>query len=828
MSENKIPCPFQGPGQQNPEFIGGYDMIRPTDDPRESDYWISSGETVVYDAGENVGSGGNLHFSDRLRISKGAVGGCTGTVTLDIEGNPLMYSYYPPHSLDIIFVLDVTASMMSGGSRKMALAKRALIQTIEMLWQKNRETVITIIPFARDAYIPQPEGGLSYNYLGTLFTWRRSTTGGNMIGQILGYRNGSYVSATDIPTYMQSSGPIAASAELSLYNYYNYYKIRYSDIYNADGSPKPDTILEDYLASVYAQDPQAYTGNFIEAVADNRELTPAQLPYSMHDNGYQNNTILDNLIWAIPYGEDTNTEAGLMEAYNFFKTPGFAQSEDILRRAVILITDGQANRSVNPAYSQIYAQPDSVDSDFFPDIPGGPWRYFMYLQQTLPNLISEIGNRSATYDELILALQRAWQISEKLKDSKDGNASVFVLGIEIGAQTPGPYTKEDVLDIMRTIATTGSYLHEAAENSSENPIIEELERLVKNLLVLTGSLRVTITDTINTALFDYVPGSLRISGTQDGIKLKSKSAPDITDPSAPDYTVYQKPALLPDVSDGNVAGGVITVDLGAVPFPIASSDSQAKVRLMYEIKGKGSAYGTHLHTDNDGETYASYSEPSHLTADNSDLTYSDPPHSLYFQTPVVSCCPAYTVEKFVGISPENTKYKSLKIPACQTAFYRVAVGNHTDSEAAFPLLYEAAGAATLEEAIHSTDRRILAENLTVPANSVREFTFQYKTDCCDHIIPDFAVLETPSGLLYDNASIEVQDGFASYVIQYLDRRTGRRICPDKLVENVSACTKIPVCRCVRRIPCWRYVGASACCLDLCKGDNVLKLYYVHR
>ncbi len=114
-------------------------MIRPTDNPQESDYWISSGETVVYDAGENMGSGGNLHFSDRLRISKGAVGGCTSTVTLDIEGNPLMYSYYPPHSLDIIFVLDVTASMMSGGSRKMAFAKRALIQTIEMLWQKNRK-----------------------------------------------------------------------------------------------------------------------------------------------------------------------------------------------------------------------------------------------------------------------------------------------------------------------------------------------------------------------------------------------------------------------------------------------------------------------------------------------------------------------------------------------------------------------------------------------------------------------------------------------------------------------------------------------------------------
>lgn len=221
MSTTKTPCPYQGPGKQNPADVGGYDMIRPTEDSTDTDYWITSGNTTVYDAGYDDGRGGLIHFQDRIRISKGASDGCSSTVTLDVEANPLVYSYYPPHSLDVLFVLDVTASMMSGGSRKMALAKRALSQTIQLLWQQNKETRVTIVPFARDAYVPLPGGGLSYDYLGTLFTWRRSTTSGNRIGQILGYRNGSYVSATDIPAYMAQSAPIVASTELSLYNYYN-------------------------------------------------------------------------------------------------------------------------------------------------------------------------------------------------------------------------------------------------------------------------------------------------------------------------------------------------------------------------------------------------------------------------------------------------------------------------------------------------------------------------------------------------------------------------------------------------------------------------------
>ena len=177
--------------------------------------------------------------------------------------------------------------------------------------------------------------------------------------------------------------------------------------------------------------------------------------------GYENNTILDNLIWAIPYGEDTNTEAGLKESYTLLHTPGFAQSDDIYRRAVILITDGQANRSINPEYAGTYAVQTSVNDDFVPDIPGGLWKYFLYLQQTVPTLIGEINNRSATNEELIIAMQRAYEIGRRIKDPSDGNASLFVLGIEIDAQTPGPYTRQDVIDIMSTIASTGTYLRQA-------------------------------------------------------------------------------------------------------------------------------------------------------------------------------------------------------------------------------------------------------------------------------------------------------------------------------------------------------------------------------
>lgn len=825
MTIEKTPCAHQGPGKENPADTGGYDIIRSTGDPLEESYWISSEETAVYDAGLNNGAGGTAYFQDLLRISKGATGGCDAQVTLDIEVNPLSFTYFPPHSLDVVFVLDVTSSMMSGGSRKMALAKRALIRTINMLWEQNRDTVVTVLPFARDAYVALPAGGLSYDYLGTLFTWRRSTTSGNLIGQILGYRNGSYVSATDIPAYMDASAPIAASTELSLYNYYNYYKIRYSDIYNDDGTAKPDMALKGYLDTIYAADPAAYTGNFIEAVAAGTPLSSAQLPYSMNDGGYENNTILDNMIWAVPYGEDTNTEAGLKAAYTLLKTPGFTQSDDILRRAVILLTDGQANRSINPEYAGVYATPASVDSDFAPNAPGEPWKYFLYLQQTLPALITEISDRSATSQELVLALERAYETAGKIKDPEDGNASVFVLGIEIGAQEPGPYTKDDVLNIMRTIASTGSYLHQAAEKSSENPIIEELERLARYLLVLTGSLRVSITDAINTALFEYVPGSIRITGEQDGIRLKSLSAPDITDPDDPDYTVYHKPALLPDVSDDNVENGSVSVYLGEAPFPIASPDSRTNIRIQFRITGKGAAHGEHLHTNIDMRSFTAFLEPNHLNAATPELTYNNPPRELFFQTPVVACDTGFTIEKYIGVDPDGVDYKTQTVQGCKDVYYRVIVRNYTDEAAYFPLLYDVQGVRSISEALVSSNRMILAVDFTVPAGGYREFIYIHKAACADGTVENYAVLETGDGYIYDNASAEVINAPVSYTVEYLNYCSGQKIAPDKEVTDAYACDQVNARDHAECIPCWLFACAKPWRLDLCEGERVLRLYY---
>lgn len=203
------PCPFQGPGKQNPVNVGGYDNSRPTNDPNQADYWIGSGQSILFDAALNNGAGGFVTANDLVRISKGAElqsseeCDCIATVTVDVEAKPVAFGYFPPHSLDVIFVLDVTSSMMSNASLKFTQAKRALISTINQLWASNKDTTVTIIPYGRDAFlpVPSPGTGFSYNYLGTLFQWKLSSgppppTSTYYIGQILGYRNNSNVSNT--------------------------------------------------------------------------------------------------------------------------------------------------------------------------------------------------------------------------------------------------------------------------------------------------------------------------------------------------------------------------------------------------------------------------------------------------------------------------------------------------------------------------------------------------------------------------------------------------------------------------------------------------------
>lgn len=334
-----------------------------------------------------------------------------------------------------------------------------------------------------------------------------------------------------------------------------------------------------------------------------------------------------------------------------FKTPGFAQSDDIYRRVVLLITDGQANRSDNPQYPGVYAAPGDTDAQFFPDVGGDPWKYFLYLKQTMPTLVGEVSNRSATFEEIILASQRGQEISNKLKAPGDGNTLLFGLGIDINAQNPGPYTRQNVLDLMRSWVSAPSFFRESNTSDPDSQIAETLARLVQDIFQLSAGSRLVVHDRINTALFRYVPGSIRISGVRDGLLLKSPNQPDIIDPSDPNYTVYPKAPLLPDVDDNTFVDGGFVLDLGTMPLGLLTQDSRTSVTITYEIESNRLANGDHLHTNTDDQTYAAFTEPNHLEASTSAIDYSAPVRNLLFHTPIVACScaptPGLSVEKFV-------------------------------------------------------------------------------------------------------------------------------------------------------------------------------------
>ena len=816
MREKNI-CNEQGVGKMNPVFIGGYDNERPTNNIDDVDYWIGSGDSFLFDQAANGGQGEILHFEDRLKISKGAAGACNPTVTLELKAKPMLFEYFPPHSLDAVFVLDVTASMMTGGSLKMTNAKRALINTINKLWDNNKDTIVTIIPYGRDAMIPQDGGGLKYDYLGTLFSWRRSVSTGNRIGQLLGYRNNSVIAAT-IPfdEHIQLLSTQDANTQQSLYNSYNYYKIKYSDVYNDDGTAKPDVFLSNYINDVYTPNSTLYNGNVIQTVASGAPLSEIEKSFSMNDGDYTNNTILDNAIWAIPYSEDTNTEAGLTCAYNLLKTPGFAHSDNILRRAVILVTDGQANRSINENYKDTYVTLSSVESDFDPDVAGGPYKYFMYLTQTLPHLLNDLNARSASNEELIRAMDKVYDIGQKIKDEADGNSLIFILGIELDAQVPSPFTKEDVINILKTVATSPLFLRE----TSGEIIEDELSKIISDILHINAGLDVDVVDTINTALFDFVPGSLKIEGLRDGIKLKIKSAPDITDPTDVNFTIYKKQPLLPDVSDENLSNGVITISLGIIPHQLASADSESSIKISYELVARGSAGGDHLHTNHDEETYAKFREPSHQVSEDATISYITPARLLNFHTPIVSCNRDLTVNKFVGLNKDEIIHKQLTTSRCGKLYYKIVVTNHTEHDILVNSLID----EQFRDLLQNGTIKLIQEDFNVPANSSIEFFYDDDIKCSE-IINNMVTVTYGEVSIYDETSVITKKTYKKYRIEYLDCCTKR---PIRRCNEISVDERFPfdICKKIICINCYKFnYFVKKEIKDIDEATTVIKLYY---
>ncbi len=755
MEKNKQNCFHQGKGKMNPIRIGNYDIVRETNDKTNPNYYITSDESNLYDAGINEGKGGFTSFYDLVSISKGAVSNdCNTLINLDIKIKPAYFNYYPSHPVDVIFVLDVTSSMMNNGSHKFTQAKRALIQAIELLWKYDKNTTVTIIPYGKDAMIPLEDGGFDFDYLGTMFTWKRATDTGHRIGQILGYRNNSSIPITTMYEFLNQSKTKSDDVDLSLYSFYKYYKIKYKDIYNDDGSPKTDTILTSYIQNIYSQDKIKYQNSHMHYVANGLPLNPTDLTYSMNDNDYKNNTILENAVWAIPYSEDTNTESGLNAAFNLLIKPGFCQSNDIQRRFVVLITDGQANRSLNQDWSKNFPKIGDNDSDYMPSSSLDPWKYFMYLLKTYPTLCSEINNRSSTSSELIRAMQMAYQKAEDIKNPEKGNAILFVLGIDIGAQTPGPYTKKDVIEIMKTIATTGKFLHEASENETINEVMIHLFEIVNNMLTIIAGLKINLHDKINTALFEYEKGSLTIKGSQDNIKLKMKNAVDITDPTDSMYTVYKKPALLPDVSDVNFDNGTLSIDFGIMPFLIPDKNSETNISISYNINNKGCAIGNHLHTNWDNETYVRFIEPEHFLGSSPTISYDKTPIDLFFHTPIIQCTPDITIKKYVGCNDKDITCKNVKVASLSVVYYKVVLTNHTNNSIEIPLVIDVFGVNNIEEALLKKEFNVLGANITIHPHEAKEFIYS-EIIKKHHTINNFAIIKINDKIYYDSAVVTI-------------------------------------------------------------------------
>jgi hypothetical protein len=274
------PCHEQGPGKQNPTNIGGYDLAGP----------VTSGSVTVTDVG-NTANRGKTVLTDLIEIEKTVtpqVGGFE--VNLTIEARPAKLSYNPPPTLDVIFVYDVTTSMLNPTDR-LRNAQAAIKQSAEDIWAENPDSTITIIPYARDVFTPLPTGGLEFN---------------------------------DTNMYTSAS-----------YTPYSAY----------DRPPAVDTTNTTYLALNAARGSlNGVTGTIFENDYLYYRVTKADVDLMPS----QMDTFNDS-IDAIPIGSDTNTHSGLMKAHEFLTQDGNFTQTDQENRVVILVTDGNAGRWINSA-----------------------------------------------------------------------------------------------------------------------------------------------------------------------------------------------------------------------------------------------------------------------------------------------------------------------------------------------------------------------------------------------------------------------------------------------------------------------------------------------
>ena len=431
-------CHEQGSGKQNPTNIGGYDLAGP----------VVSGDVIVTDVG-NVSNGKKTTLTDLIEINKEvAPQGSNYQVDLTIEARPAKLSYNPPPQLDVIFVYDVTSSMVNPIDR-LRNAQAAIKQSAEDIWAENPDSTITIIPYTRDVFTPLPTGGLSFNDTNMYTSASYNPAGGYGRHPDVNTTNATYLALVDARTPANISGDIGTIFE----NDYLYYRLTKADV--------------DSMTS-------------------------------------QMDTFNDS-IDALPVGSDTNTHSGLKKAYEFLTTDSnFTANTEQKNRVVILITDGNAGRWINsadavnaagsydrPSVLEAHVQAKTMADKIKTAGDGHSIMYTLGLGVEYAYFVS--GNGWGQYGS----------VPQGIRIDPNTIPQDYNTGL------PSGNSYIDVAEFLEVLPTSPAHYFNADSANMIESMMSQAVTSSTHYYAPVGSL--TVKDEINSDLFDLVSGSITIS-----------------------------------------------------------------------------------------------------------------------------------------------------------------------------------------------------------------------------------------------------------------------------------------------------------------------------
>ncbi|WNY25982.1 hypothetical protein [Methanolapillus millepedarum] len=574
---------------------------------------VASGTITVIDNG--VWRTNKTQFDDLVTINKEVVKSATPgeyDVTMTIDVVPGRMTYYPPPKLDVIFVYDVTSSMLDDIDDKGTLdtsdnepirlrnAQDAIMKSAESIWAQNPESTITIIPFARDVFEPLPTGGFEFN------------------------NTKMYTSAGYSPDIAYNTGIVPEAYMIGSLDNETYKKLVNSTV---------PANLSGNTAYVF--------GNDINHLY--YRVTKADVNNMTNGTSTFNQSILD-----IPMGKDTNTEGGLTSAYNFLTTDSnFTANTEQNNRVVILVTDGNAGR--------YYLSNGDVSI-------GGYNRYDVLTAnlkaREMSSQIKDPSDGNAVVYALGIGVAYAffsgngWQ---GYTETIDGRTEITPEdGVLTAGAAPLGLSYIDVAKFLSKIPTSNAHYF----NANDMSLIDDMmEQAVQSSTYFWAPVDdIVVQDQINTTLFEYNAGSYSATVSVDG---GAPGAATATGDS--------------DYSDGNIS---LNLENPQVLATSLASTSTVQYVIKYTITDVSVSSGDdHVHISDDNRSYVKFTAPDHLEPSKAKAVYpTKNTYYIPFNTPTIAK-DAISVKKEVSLDGTHWS-RSADLPnSGGTVHYRVTVTN---------------------------------------------------------------------------------------------------------------------------------------------------------